>query len=145
MSGSIVGILIKDFEVFGPQNGTGLPKRFKFWTDENKMYVLLGVFISVGFWAAKVEWVMCFVYATMLKAGLGTVMNIVFKKRLANIVVSALSTASGTANRENDRTIAALEAQIKALGGTVNITSPAPVEDTASRNTRPSPPRTTGG
>ncbi len=98
LAGTLVGILIKELEVYTPnQTPTG---SFKLWTDENRMFVLLAIGIAVGFWAAHVGFIECFIYATMLKAALGTVLNIVFKKRAIVLAIALAQAAVAKADEK---------------------------------------------
>ena len=78
MAGTIVGIIVKELEIYNPNNN---PKRFSLFNDENKMFMLLGLGLSIGFWISSVPAMECFVYSTGIKIGLGTVRNLIDRKR----------------------------------------------------------------
>jgi len=78
MAGTLVGITIKELEVFNPNSN---PTIYKLFSNENKLFLLLGMGVSVGFWIANIPAVECFTYSTVLKAGLGTLRNVIDKRR----------------------------------------------------------------
>ena len=77
MAGSVVGIVIKELEIYDPKKNP----RPSLLSVENKMFLALGAAVSVGFWIANIPAVDCFFYSTALKAGLGTLRNVVDRKR----------------------------------------------------------------
>ena len=104
-AGTVVGIVVKELEVYTPNANPS----FHLFTDENRLFLLLAVAISVGFWAFEVPFIECFVYATMLKVSLGTVLNVVFKKRAVVLALTlakaAVATADAKAKTERDKTL----------------------------------------
>ena len=77
MAGSVVGIVIKELEIYDPKKNP----RPSLLSVENKLFLTLGAAVSVGFWIANIPAVDCFFYSTALKAGLGTLRNVVDRKR----------------------------------------------------------------
>lgn len=138
MAGTLTGIIIKELEVFTPSSNGG---HFRLWTDENRLFIMLGLAITVGFWAFRVGFAECFVYATMLKTALGTVLNVVFKKRAVLLAMqlarTALANADAKTAAQKDNILAQsiIEAAAK-----MNIPIPAPAAEVVT-DTHPAPAR----
>lgn len=128
LAGTLAGIIIKELEVYIPgKTPTG---SFKLWTDENRMFVMLSVVVGIGFWAARVGFIECFIYATMLKAALGTVLNIVFKKRAIVLAVALAQAAISKADEktQTNKTQALNEALVEVAIERANHKTPAEID-----------------
>ena len=145
LAGTLAGIIIKELEVYIPgKTPTG---SFKLWTDENRMFVLLSIVVGIGFWAAKVGFIECFIYATMLKAALGTVLNIVFKKRAIVLAVALAQAAVAKADEKlsTDKTQALNEALVEVATERANHKEPVLTELEKARARLAELERTKGG
>jgi len=95
LAGSLVGLVIKELEVY---QANGNPRSFKILSGENKLFLLLGVGIAVGFWIANMPAMYCFIYSTGLKTGLGTIRNYLEVKKNHNGSPASPPTSNVTAS-----------------------------------------------
>lgn len=84
MAGTVVGIIVKELEIYNPNSN---PRKFNIFSDENRMFMLLGIGVSIGFWISSIPAIECFVYSTGIKIGLGTLRNMIDKKRNGGILL----------------------------------------------------------
>ena len=77
MAGTVVGIVIKELEVWDDKKAN---PHFNLASAQNKLFLILGAALSVGFWIANVGAMDCFIFSTVLKASLGTIRNFMDKR-----------------------------------------------------------------
>lgn len=77
MAGTVVGITIKELEVWDEKKAN---PHFNLASAPNKILLILGGALSVGFWIANIGAIECFTYSTVIKTGLGTLRNVMDKR-----------------------------------------------------------------
>ena len=78
MAGTVCGIVIKELQITRPE---GNPIKINLMTYEHKLFLILGGSLSIGFWISGIPAFDCFLASTALKAGLGTMRNVMEKKK----------------------------------------------------------------
>jgi len=126
--GTIAGMIFVILEAYRPPvNGNS--SRLRIFTDENRLYTFLAIMLGIVFWALKLGFVDGVIYGFFLRVSIGTVMNVVFRKRLAQTGVSLIEAAAKKANAD-------LEAHAQQLEP-----KRTPATSATSMDTYPPPPK----
>lgn len=102
-AGAGAGIIMKMYEGLAllPESN-GNSSKLKFWTDDNKLLLMLSFFCGIAFWAVGTEWILNFVYGFLINTTGGTILTWVFRKKLAMTMTATLQGVARKVNAEQE-------------------------------------------
>jgi len=143
LAGTMAGMVFVILEVYKPPNGNPSAKT-KLFTDENRLYTIFAFSLGMIFFAFGIGFVASITYGFATRVSIGTVMNVVFKRRLAQIGLSTIQDAAKKANAElaiRQKELDDYEAQLRKAGFGLNLTTPPRSYTTPVTSTHPEPDR----